>query len=172
MRDVKWDLWFLDLAKYISTASKDPSTKCGAVIIDEDRRLVSAGYNGFPKGDPDFEWHYNDRALKLEKIIHAEVNAILFAQRSLKNCTLYTYPFGCCSRCAAVVIQSGIKRVISPILPTEKTQWVDNLKISSDLFYEADVLKIEYDLKKQIQFTYNIGRFRDIGEEYYECTKL
>jgi dCMP deaminase len=49
----KWDKNFLQLAKTVSTFSKDPSTKVGAVIVDDDNRVISIGYNGFPKGIKD-----------------------------------------------------------------------------------------------------------------------
>lgn len=144
-QETKWDKWFLGLARYISTASKDPSTKCGAVIVDENRRIVSTGYNGFPQGVDDSEADYTNRDLKIAQVVHAEVNAIIFAQRSLKNCTLYTRPFGCCSHCAAVVIQAGIKRVVSPILPAHLTRWEDSVKIAQKMFKEAGVEIITYE---------------------------
>jgi len=49
LQNFKWDIRFLDLAKLVSTWSKDPSTKIGAVITDRDNKIVSLGYNGFPK---------------------------------------------------------------------------------------------------------------------------
>jgi deoxycytidylate deaminase len=38
--------------------SKDPSTQVGACIVNEDKRIVGIGYNGFPKGcsDDDLPW--------------------------------------------------------------------------------------------------------------------
>ena len=44
----KWDKFFLGMAHYVSTASKD-KTKCGCVIVDKDRRVVSVGFNGFAR---------------------------------------------------------------------------------------------------------------------------
>ncbi|NCA14162.1 MAG: hypothetical protein EBS89_08535, partial [Proteobacteria bacterium] len=76
-----WDRWFLGLAHYVSTASKDPSTKVGAVIVDAERRVVSVGYNGLPRGVEDSEERLHNREVKYKMIIHAERNAILFAQR-------------------------------------------------------------------------------------------
>ena len=55
-KEEKWDRWFLGLAQYVSTASKDPSTKVGAVVVAaDDRRKVAWGYNGFPPGIKDNE---------------------------------------------------------------------------------------------------------------------
>jgi dCMP deaminase len=91
MSSQKWHNRFLDLAKFISGWSKDPSTKVGAVIVDKNKRIVSVGYNGFPKDVKDDNRLY-DRESKYLIIIHAEINAILFANKSLDDCILYTYP--------------------------------------------------------------------------------
>jgi dCMP deaminase len=142
---IKWDLWFLGLAKYISTASKDPSTKTGAVIVDWNRRIISTGYNGFPQGIDDKKEDYENRELKYKKIIHCEMNAILFAKQSLFDCTLYTYPFLSCSRCACHVIQTGIKRVVGPSVPNHlKERWNEDITLSKSMFKEANIEVMEY----------------------------
>jgi dCMP deaminase len=107
----KWDRWFLDIAKVVSTKSKDPSTGIGAVIADTKNRLVSVGYNGYPRGVKDEGME--NREEKLAKTLHAEQNAIIFAQRDLTRCTIYVYPLLPCSICMAMIIQSGITRVVS-----------------------------------------------------------
>lgn len=132
-----WDKWYMGLAEYVSTASKDPSTKVGAVIIDDKRRMVSHGYNGFPMGVEDSEERLNNRDLKYKLIIHAERNAILFSNRSLENCTLYTYPFMPCASCASMVIQSGIKRVVS--YKSENPRWIEEFDLASKIFKEAGI---------------------------------
>jgi dCMP deaminase len=93
--------------------SKDPSTKTGAVLVDAQKRVVSVGYNGFPAPVVD-DARLQSRALKYEIIVHAEVNALMFAQRAVVGCTLYTSPFMSCSRCAAMMIQAGIRRHVAP----------------------------------------------------------
>jgi dCMP deaminase len=132
-----WDNWFLDLAIYVSTASKDPSTKCGAVIVDPSRRLVSVGYNGLAKGVKDTDERLNNRELKYKIIVHAERNAIIFAQRNLSGNTLYTWPFMPCATCAAMVIQAGITRVVAP--RSNNPRWIDDFKLSQEMFAEASV---------------------------------
>ena len=135
-----WDNFFLGMAKYVSTASKDPSTQTGAVITDEDNRVVSVGYNGFPKGVNDCAERYANRELKYKIIVHCERNAILFAGRSLKGCTLYTWPFMSCSVCAAMVIQAGIKRCVAPTIPEHlRERWEEDLRLAQTLFAEAGV---------------------------------
>ena len=134
---IKWDQRFLDLAEFISHWSKDPSTKCGAVITDSDHRVISVGYNGLPKGIKDTDERINDRETKYKIIVHCERNAILFAKRDLTGCTLYTFPFMSCSNCAQLVIQSGINRCAAPEVPRDKRdRWADDMALSTSLFKE------------------------------------
>ena len=55
---LNWDEYFMGLAHLSARRSKDPNTAVGAAIVDENHRVVSVGYNGFPKGcsDDDFPW--------------------------------------------------------------------------------------------------------------------
>lgn len=133
---MKWDYRFLDLAEFISSWSKDPSTKVGAVITDLNNRIISVGYNGFPQDIIDNE-RLTDRDTKYKIIVHGEMNAILFANRSLEQCTLYTYPFMPCPRCASVIIQTGIKRVVS--YNNMPDRWKEEFGLSMELFKEANV---------------------------------
>jgi dCMP deaminase len=110
---LKWDQRFLDMACLVGGWSKDPSTKTGAVIVDVQKRVVSVGYNGFPAQVVD-DARLDCRELTYEIIVHAEVNALMFAQRAVVGCTVYTYPFMSCSRCAAMIIQAGITRHVAP----------------------------------------------------------
>lgn len=134
----KWDQRFLDLAAHVAAWSKDPSTKVGAVIVNHEKRIISVGFNGFhqwAKDDPEL---YADRDYKYAHIIHAEENAILFADRwSLRGATLYTWPFMPCSSCAAKIVQSGIMRVVAPW--SDNPRWIDSFKRTEAIFKEADV---------------------------------
>jgi len=132
----KWDYRFLDLAELVSSWSKDPSTKVGAVITDRDNRIVSVGYNGFPKSIYDDD-RLKNRDTKYKIIIHGEMNAILFANRSLEDCTLYTYPFMPCPRCASMIIQTGIQRVVS--YNNIPDRWKTEFDLSRVLFQESSV---------------------------------
>lgn len=137
---MKWDIRFLELAKLVAGWSKDPSTKTGAVIVDADRRVVSVGYNGFAKGVDDDPERYANRELKYKMIVHCERNAMLFAERSLKGCTLYTWPFMSCSVCAAMVIQSGVTRCVAPVIPEHlKGRWQEDMALAAQMFAEAGV---------------------------------
>lgn len=131
----KWDQRFLQLAKEVSTWSKDPSTGVGAVIVDKDHRIVSLGFNGFPRGVADNS-RLDDREVKYELMVHAEVNVVLFARRDLAGCTLYTWPIPPCSRCSSVIVQSGINRVVS-VEPPER--WKASCELGQSILAEAGV---------------------------------
>ena len=138
----KWDLRFLEMARNAASWSKDPSTKVGAIIVDDDKRVISGGYNGFPKGVRDDE-RLDDRQEKYKIIVHAERNALLFANTNVKNCHIYTYPFLPCSVCAGMIIQAGIKRVVS--VKNNNLRWQQDFKVSRKMFQEAEIHVIEYD---------------------------
>lgn len=133
----KWDIRFLDMAKLVSSWSKDPSTKVGAVIVDKNNRIVSVGFNGFPRKIVDNS-RLKNRESKYNRIVHAECNAIMFSNRSLEGCTLYTYPFQPCSNCASMIIQSGIERVVTIPLTIEHDRWKENFALAQDLFLESE----------------------------------
>ena len=138
---MKWDKRFLDLSELISSWSKDPSTKVGAVVVDDDRRVISLGYNGFPRGVSDDE-RLDNRESKYKIVTHAEANALLFASESLKGYTIYTYPFMPCSKCAGLIIQAGIKRVVSYASSNER--WSEDFEVSRRMMCEAGVKVNEY----------------------------
>lgn len=137
---MNWDKRFLGLAEHVAAWSKDPSTRCGAVIT-RGREIVSMGYNGFARGVADLEERYRDRQTKYAMIVHAEMNAVLHARQCLSGCTLYTWPFGPCSACAACVIQAGIARVVHPEPTAEQlSRWGDSFRLAATQFREAGVL--------------------------------
>ena len=139
-----WDKRFLELAELVSSWSKDPSTKVGAVIVDDQNIIVSVGFNGFPKGIKDND-RLNHRDSKYQIIVHAENNALMFAKRPLDNCTIYTYPFMPCPRCAGMIIQSGIKRVVSYKNTIDRMRWELDFSISRELFNEANIQLEEWE---------------------------
>lgn len=139
-----WDFFFLGMAKYISTASKDPSTKCGAVIIRPDKSIASLGFNGFPKETKDDPEIYDNRKLKYERVVHAEMNALLQASEDLHGYTIYTWPpgiSGSCARCTAHIIQAGIKKLVHIYDDSSgfAGRWGESAKIANQLYEEAGV---------------------------------
>ena len=135
---MKWELRYLEMAKLVSTWSKDPSTKVGAVIVDSDNTVISVGFNGLPRRIQDTDQRLNNRDIKLKMIIHAEINAIITAKKPLNGATIYTYPFMSCSQCAGLIIQSGICRHIS--YKTNNERWKDSFDLALEMFDEARVI--------------------------------
>ena len=141
-KQLKWHKRFLELAKFISNWSKDPSTKVGAVIVDKDNRIVSTGYNGFPKNIRDTKYRYNNRDIKYKIILHAEENAISYAKRDLSNCILYISGLPPCAHCASLIIQSGIKKIIVPKQEIPE-RWIESVELSKQILKEANIKLIE-----------------------------
>jgi len=133
----KWDERFLGLARHIAMWSKDPSTKTGAVIVAPDRRVLSIGFNGFPRGVMDHPIRYENREEKYKIIVHCERNAMLFCRESLAGSTLYTWPFLSCSSCAAMIIQAGIIRHVAPQSLNER--WGEQVQMTLQILAEAGV---------------------------------
>jgi len=154
----KWDKHFLRLALCHSQLSKDPSTKVGAVIVGCDREILSAGFNGFPRGIADTEERLNDRDMKLKLIVHAEMNALLVAARNgvrVKGGTLYvaaTDKSGVvwggppCTRCTVETIQAGISEIVSYFSKDAPARWHDDFRLSRKLLDEAGVIYREVEL--------------------------
>lgn len=137
-----WDYRFLESARDVGSWSKDPSTKVGAVIVNSRNRRVSEGFNGFPRGIADTVERLSDREVKYALTIHAEENAILAAAMSgssVEGCTMYvTLPP--CSRCAARLIEVGIKRIVTAYPGADfLARWKDSLLLAREILHEAGV---------------------------------
>jgi dCMP deaminase len=105
-----WNQYFINIATEVAKRSKDPSTQVGCVIVDKKMRPVSFGYNGWVGGCDETKMSY-ERPMKYYLVIHAEMNAILFAKRSLEDCVLYCL-YAPCENCLKFIIQAGIKKII------------------------------------------------------------
>jgi len=139
MLDAKWDERFLYLAEHVSTWSKDPSTKVGAVIADERRRVLSLGYNGFPPAVDDREELYADRDMKLKNIVHAEMNALVLARTDLEGATLYCSISCICDRCIGPIIRAGIRRVVVNTGNPPRGNWDASWAFSKNMATQAGV---------------------------------
>lgn len=135
----KWDYRYLELAKKVSTWSKDPSTQCGAVIVDTDNKIVSTGFNGLCKNITDTDERLNNRLLKYDLTIHSEVNALLQAKCSVKGFTIYSWPMIPCIRCTVNLIQAGIEKIVTcPMSDALKLRWPFTVVIE-EILKEANV---------------------------------
>ena len=116
---ITWDEYFMGVALLAARRSKDPSTQVGACIVSPDNKILSMGYNGFPKGcsDDEFPWgkeHQDDDPYNAKYFYstHSELNAILnYRGGSLEGSKLYVTLFPC-NECAKAIIQAGIKTIV------------------------------------------------------------
>lgn len=147
----KWDRRYLDVARQVSTWSKDPSSQIGAVLVNDLGQIVGTGYNGFPRGVEDTEARYNDRELKYKLVAHAEFNACISAGHAARGATLYVYPgWGkpcMCTECTKIAIQSGVKRVVGLVRPIDKEKlerWKESLALGMLMCNEAKIEVVTY----------------------------
>lgn len=135
-----WTERFVALAEHIATWSKDPSTQVGAVVVNADRQVLATGYNGFPRGLVDDPALLADRDYKYRVVVHAEENALLQAARTgvtLHGASLYT-SLAPCSKCARLIIQSGIRAVYYRE-QVEPERWAADFAFSRRLLVVAGV---------------------------------
>lgn len=146
---LSWDEYFMGVAFLSGMRSKDPSTQVGACIIDEDKKIIGMGYNGFPAGSSDDEmpWEKTGDFLdtKYPYVVHAELNAILNSIKSLKGSTIYVTHFPC-NECAKAIVQSGIKKVV---YFSDKHKDLETTKASKKILENANVEISHINLDKE-----------------------
>lgn len=113
---ISWDEYFMGVSHLSGFRSKDPNTQVGACIVSEDNKILSMGYNGFPKGcsDDDFPWERegDEMDTKYPFVTHSELNAILnYRGGSLEGAKIYVSLFPC-NECAKAIIQAGIRTIV------------------------------------------------------------
>jgi dCMP deaminase len=109
-----WDEYFMDITLDVSKRSTCLRAQVGAIIV-KDKRILTTGYNGAPKGLP----HCLDEGCEMVsghcvRSLHAEQNAILQAALygvPLEGSTIYTTHQPCVI-CAKMIINAGLKRVV------------------------------------------------------------
>lgn len=144
---ISWDEYFMGVALLASQRSKDPNTQVGACIVDQTKRILSTGYNGFPLGcdDDKFPWERDGDCpceTKYPYVVHAELNAILNARgRNLSGSSLFVDLFPC-NECAKAIIQSGISEVI---YLSDKYADTDMTKASKKMLEAAGVFMRQLD---------------------------
>lgn len=154
---INWDECFMGVAILASQRSKDPSTQVGACIVNDDNKIMSVGYNGFPRGcsDDEFPWNREgdkDSSTKYPYVCHAELNAILNAGgNNLKDCRIYVALFPC-NECAKAIIQSGIKEVI---YISDKYKDTDLVQASKRMLNCAGIKLTQFESEKSITIHFN-----------------
>ncbi len=117
-----WDEYFMDIAHVVSTRGNCIRRKVAAVVVS-DRRIISTGYNGTPRGIANcFEGGCprcasdapSGESLGECICAHAEENAIVQAAYhgiAVKDSTLYC-TLSPCLMCTKMIINAGIKEVV------------------------------------------------------------
>lgn len=153
---LSWDDTFMLMADLIAQRSKDPSTQTGSVIVNENNIILGLGYNGFPRGtkEGDFPWDRDGGYEKQEflntkypYVVHAEVNAIFNANKSVQGGKMYCHLFPC-NECAKAIIQNGIKEVV---YQDDKYKDVDIFQASRKLFAAAGVKVRQYTPQRKLE---------------------
>jgi dCMP deaminase len=107
------DDYYMGLAFWIASKSKDPSTQIGSILVGEDNSTISMGYNGPPRNIDDDSMDWN-RPQKYDWICHSEQNVIKWARRkvtSLHGSTLYVTGKPC-KACMLSIVNEEISRVV------------------------------------------------------------
>lgn len=137
-----WDKKFIGLVRHIAQWSKDKSTQTAAVIVDNDHRILSTGYNGFPVGVNDSIEERYERPAKYLWTEHAERNAIYSAAKNgipLNGSTMYMDWFPCAD-CARAIIQAGIRVLICKEPDWDNGTWGESWKVAFQMLYESKVV--------------------------------
>jgi len=112
---ISWDTYFMKIAEDVKLRSLDPKTQVGAVLVSQrDNRIISTGYNSVSSGiDKDIKMSidWNNRDYVKSLVIHAETNAILYAQSKFEDSILYT-TMSPCSDCIKLLSATKIKKII------------------------------------------------------------
>ncbi|MBN2478332.1 AAA family ATPase [Candidatus Micrarchaeota archaeon] len=117
-----WDNYFMNIAKEVASRSNCIKRKVAAVIV-KDKRIISTGYNGTPRGTKNCNEGgcprcnaFTESGKNLDECFcsHGEENAIVQAAYhgvSVKGGTIYT-TFSPCLYCTRMIINSGIEEVV------------------------------------------------------------
>jgi dCMP deaminase len=117
-----WDQYFMDIAKQVAARSNCMKRQVAAVIVS-DKRIISTGYNGTPRGVKNCNEGgcprcngFSESGKNLEECLcsHGEENAIVQASYhgiAIKDATLYT-TYSPCLLCSKMIINGGIRRVV------------------------------------------------------------
>lgn len=143
---LSWQEYFMGIAFLSAKRSKDPVTQVGACIVIDDK-IIGIGYNGFPRGNNDDNMPWGKEGEYLETkypyVVHAELNAILNSNKSVKDAIIYVTHFPC-NECSKAIIQSGISKVV---YFSDKHKDKDSTKASIRMLQNAGIEVEKIDLK-------------------------
>lgn len=123
---LSFDDYFMKICDVVAQRATCPRKSVGAVVV-KNGRLLSTGYNGAPRRFA----QCNDVGCKVVnnhcvRVVHAEMNALLFAGREAEGATLYSTTLPC-EICFKLCVQAGIKRVVyKENYNKDSVQWIIN----------------------------------------------
>ena len=141
-----WDQFFLQMARHYAGRSRDESTKCGAVIVNGARGVVSGGYNGTARGST-ADVTKMSREERLQRTAHSETNALYnanFHGISTRGCSIFVVTldpeYGLpCGGCATAIVNSGIAECV--VAHTRfPARWAKDAEIMVEVFREGGVI--------------------------------
>lgn len=148
----EWDLRFIEQAEQIKTWSKDPRRQVGCVLV-RNKRILSSGYNGFPRNVLDSAVRLNNKSFKNQIIVHAEVNAVIQAALhgiSTEGSTAYS-TYHPCTQCASTLINAGVTKIVCPSYSFSPESRRENFKTASDILLESGVPVLYYPPNYELQ---------------------
>jgi len=98
------------VAEEISKTSEDPYKKVGAVILNQNGRVLSTGYNGLIQNKNVNKKFWVNRDKRRQYMIHAEVNALSCVSRYDDPYSIYVTLLPC-GYCANLIACYNIKEV-------------------------------------------------------------
>ena len=147
---MRWVEYFRKLAHTVKLKSKDKNTQIGAIIVGNDKEIISTGYNSFPRGINDEIPSRQERPEKYFWFEHAERNAIYNAARigvSTDGTTMYLNCGIPCADCTRGIINAGIVRIFCERGEhgAKGIKWEESAERSWDMLEEAGVEVCFYD---------------------------
>ncbi|KIP12533.1 hypothetical protein PHLGIDRAFT_97931 [Phlebiopsis gigantea 11061_1 CR5-6] len=113
-----WDTYFMRLASLASLRSNCMKRRVGAILV-RNKRIVSTGYNGTPRGLTNCNeggctrCNSGSEAADECVCLHAEENALLEAGRERVGDGAVLYCNTCpCLKCTIKIIQTGVREVV------------------------------------------------------------
>ena len=135
---ISWDEYFMNIANVVKTRSLDPKTQVGAVLVSlKDNRIISTGYNSVCAGLNDTLIDWTNRDYIRTIVIHAEMNAVLYAQSKFEDAILYS-TLSPCKDCIKLLSATKIRKIIYK----DEYKDIDNVKKLCD-FFKIELIKIK-----------------------------
>ena len=162
---IDWHTLWMTVAFCVSQRSVDDSTRHGTIIVDKNNKVLSIGYNGFPRDCLDDQLP-STRPFKYSITCHSEINAIINSNKDLEGATAYVTGEPC-TLCFAQMLNGGISKIIyGPIISKCLTDENLNLINLMNISKKTGKHKIEIIKYEDICEISEIFEFLDVIKKY------